>query len=114
VSWQRFAPKEYTNAHMKLCFEKGGLADHHIPFQTEIYVTVDGWTFKLDVLVTPNLNVEVDGDSHKRTRRQEKDSWRDGLLEQDGFRVFRFSDWQINHEFESCVNQVVEAYNALQ
>ena len=70
MSWQRFAPKEWTKAHRKLCWGKGGLAEHHIPFLTEDYVEVDGWTFKYDVLVTPNIWVEVDGDSHPIESRE--------------------------------------------
>jgi hypothetical protein len=114
MSWMRFAPKEWTKAHRKLCWGKGGLADHHIPFLTEDYVEVDGWTFKYDILVTPNIWVEVDGASHPIESRGRKDGWKDDLLEAGGFEVHRFTDWRINHEFEACVNEVMEAYNAIQ
>ena len=113
MSWMRFAPKEWTKAHRKFCFGQGGLASYGIPFKTEVYITVNGFTFKIDVQVSPNIIVEIDGFSHDKPRRQEKDSWKDALLTEDGFKVFRFSDWQINHEFEACVNQVKEAYNAI-
>ena len=114
MSWQRFAPKEWTKAHRKLCFGEGGLAGHHIPFKTEDYVQVGEWTFKYDVLVTPNIWIEVDGDSHGKPRAQEKDIWKDALLTEEGFDVHRFSDWEINHKFEACVNEVMEAYHAIQ
>lgn len=110
MSWQRFAPKQWTNAHLKFCFGEGGLASKGVPFQTEKYIKVnDGFGFKVDVLVSPNIVVEIDGQSHNRTRRSEKDEWKDELLRFDGFKVFRFTDSEVNHGLEGCVNQVLEA-----
>ena len=109
MSWQIFAPKEWTNAHLKFCFGKGGLTSKGVAFQTEKWLPIGEGAFKVDVLVSPNIIVEIDGDSHKRTRRTEKDAWKDRLLRDDGFRIFRFTDYEVNHSLEWCVNQVLEA-----
>ena len=102
MSWQRFAPKQYTKAHMKLCFGKGGLAEHNIPFITETVVA----KFHVDILVSPNLVVEVDGQSHRRDRRSAKDVWKDRVLSGHGFRVLRLTDRRIERELGEVVAEI--------
>jgi len=109
LSWQRFAPKEYTDAHFHVCFGKGGLADKKISFITEhVIVTKDGHQFKVDTLVTHNLIIEHYGESHERERRREKDAWRKSLLEKDGFKVLEFWDSQVKDDFDGVINQILE------
>lgn len=104
MSWRRFVKhKEYTDAHFLFCY--WGLTEHNIPFKSEF--TVCG--FNVDVLVTPNVVVEIDGATHDRERRKEKDEWKDEILRQHGFKVLRFQDKQIWCDLDGVIQQIQEA-----
>jgi len=104
VSWRQFAPKEHTKAHRFFAFWV--LAERGIPFKTEVYVTVDGYTFKVDTLVTPNAVVEHDGESHLRERRKEKDEWKDDLLTKAGYEVFRIPDSEVWDNYDEWADRI--------
>ena len=103
MSWMRFAPTTYTHAHWHLCFGEGGLADKGVPFQTEYRIA----GFRVDIYITPNLIIEVDGDSHQRQRRQAKDAWKDAVLRKHGFTVLRFTDTQIKKHFDAVMDEIL-------
>lgn len=104
-SWMKFAPTQWTKAHMKLCFE--GLAPAGISFYTEYPIGISkGHGFQVDVLVAPNLVIEVDGESHLRERRREKDEWKDAELNKAGFEVWRFTDAEVNKNLQQIVEKV--------
>ncbi len=49
------------------------------------------------------LIVEVDGDQHASERGLRRDAKRDEWLATQGYRVLRFSNWQVMNEFESVL-----------
>ena len=107
MSWRRFAPTTYTKAHRTLCWGTGGLADHGINFVTEesIDCGTDG-TFQVDIYIYPKVIVEVDGASHTRERRREKDAWKDRVLAKHGFLVVRITEQEIQKELAGCVARI--------
>jgi very-short-patch-repair endonuclease len=51
------------------------------------YPTPSG--FVLDIVIPPNLVIEVDGPSHDGSRNRRRDRFRDMLLKLEGWRVHR-------------------------
>lgn len=49
------------------------------------------------------LIIELDGDQHGFPDRAEADKRRDEFLSERGWRVLRFSNWQVMNEFESVL-----------
>ena len=59
--------------------------------------------------VTARLVVEVDGDSHYTKEGIKKDRERDAFLRERGFRVLRFSNYEVVRHTDAVVNQIAEA-----
>ena len=107
MSWMRFAPKQWTKAHMRLILRLGR---EGISYFSEHIVDCGGdGQFKVDTLVLPFLVVENDGDSHKRESRRRKDEWKDSVLEKHGYTVLRFTDWRVWHDLDGVVDEIKEA-----
>jgi very-short-patch-repair endonuclease len=102
LSWQKFAPKQWTKAHLRL-FHR--LNKEQIPFITETRVL----GFQPDFLLSPDLIVEVDGESHLRESRRRKDAWKDSVLRREGWTVLRFTDWRVQHDLDGVVDEIKEA-----
>lgn len=108
MSWRRFAPKQWTSAHFRVCFGKGGLADRKVPFITEHVIMCGEHQFKVDTLVSPNVVVEHLGESHERERRREKDEWRAKILRSYGYKVLEFWDSEVDSDFEGVLTQILQ------
>ena len=59
--------------------------------------------------VTARLVVEVDGDSHYTKEGIKKDRERDAFLRERGFRVLRFSNFEVMTSTNAVVEQIAEA-----
>ena len=100
-SWMRFAPKQYTNAEIKL---HKALSKANISFFSQYFIA----KFRCDFVIR-NVVVEVDGESHNRESRRRKDAWKDRCLRKEGYRVLRFTDKQVDKNPAECVAEIVYA-----
>ena len=60
---------------------------------------------------TAKLVIELDGSQHYTDEGQERDAWRSGLLSEMGLRVLRFSNREIDHDFESVCQKIMQELN---
>ncbi|MCK4478459.1 DUF559 domain-containing protein [Candidatus Bathyarchaeota archaeon] len=103
------APKS-TRAEMTLrrAMTKKGLRY----FSQYMIRCVDGndkaWTFTVDFLVHSNTIVEVKGETHKWSRQQEKDDWRENLLRKQGFNVVTVTDEEVNKNIDECLKKIMQ------
>ena len=106
---KKFAPR-VTKAEFHFFFSKNGLKSARIPFKTDLLIQgKSGRWYQADGLVTPNINVEIDGETHDDFCQQLKDEERDKDLRAAGFVIFRFKNREVWKNLASCV-QVVKAF----
>ena len=55
------------------------------------------------------LIIEVDGEHHFFTRRQQRDQARDQWLADEGYRVMRLNTGELNDQFDGCIAQILAA-----
>ncbi len=60
---------------------------------------------------TGKLVIELDGSQHHTDEGQERDGWRSGLLSEMGLRVLRFSNREIDHDFENVCQMIMQELN---
>jgi very-short-patch-repair endonuclease len=58
------------------------------------------------------LCIEVDGEAHNRGDQPEKDSVRDRIMAERGFRTLRLPAYEVLNNMEGCMMAIVEACNA--
>ena len=99
MSWQRFAPKQYTNAELKM---HKALSKANINFLSQYLIA----GFRCDFVIR-DVVVEVDGKSHNIESRRRKDAWKDRCLRKEGYRVLRFADKEVQKNVAGCVAEIV-------
>jgi very-short-patch-repair endonuclease len=52
------------------------------------------------------LVIELDGGQHNQAEHIERDEVRDRFIAAEGYRVLRFWNFEINSEFEACVDRI--------
>ncbi len=57
---------------------------------------------------TAKLVIELDGSQHYTDEGQERDAWRSGLLSEIGIRVLRFSNLEVDHDFQSVCQMIMQ------
>jgi very-short-patch-repair endonuclease len=63
----------------------------------------------IDFVIKDKIAVEVDGSFwHNKPENKARDIKKDKLLLENGFKVFRFTDKEINTDVKSCVDKVLE------
>ena len=64
--------------------------------------------FKVDFLINDDIIVECDGDYwHNLSNIKEKDKIRDKILTENGYKVFRFWEHEINDNVSNCINRII-------
>lgn len=64
--------------------------------------------FKVDFLINDDIIVECDGDYwHNLSNIKEKDKIRDKILTENGYKVFRFWEHEINDNVSKCINRII-------
>ena len=61
------------------------------------------------VCLEARLVVEIDGPLHEREDRKQKDALRQRWLEQEGYRVLRFTTMESYHDIERVLNAIAAA-----
>jgi very-short-patch-repair endonuclease len=63
----------------------------------------------LDFVLPNNIVIEVDGEYwHNLPENKARDQRKDKLLKQDGYKLFRFTDKQINTDIKLCVDKILK------
>jgi len=66
--------------------------------------------YNVDMYIKPNIVIECDGDYwHNRPGCQEKDKRRDIDLKNNGYKVFRFWEQEINTDIKKCVDKLLKS-----
>src|SRR5215212_1175803 len=61
------------------------------------------------VCLEARLVVEIDGPLHERENRKQKDALRQRWLEQEGYRVLRFTTMESYHDIDRVLNAIAAA-----
>lgn len=101
---RRFAP--VVTEPERIFFHKG-LKNAGVPFKTQQLLRgASGRRYRVDGLVTPNIVVEIDGESHDHWKQKLKDEARDKDLREVGYLVIRFKNWEVRKQLGKCVAAV--------
>lgn len=57
--------------------------------------------------------IEIDGNSHFRSKMKEKDVWRQSLIEQYGIRFLRFNNKEIMENIDGVLETILKNLNLL-
>lgn len=107
MSWLKFAPRTWTKPHMRLFM---ALNKRGIPFLSEELVRCGVHGFQVDFLISPNIIVEIDGESHLRESRRLKDEWKDRLLGEYGYKVLRFTNREVMRDASPVADKIQKIY----
>ena len=105
----KYGKKKDTKIELSLQF---GLKRKGISFDTQFIIPK---TCTIDI-VPKNSKIAVfaDGDYwHNLPERIEKDKWVNQKLVQNGWKVLRFWEHEINQNLDFCIDKILEQYNAL-
>lgn len=92
---------------MRFFFE--GLAKAKVAFKTQILIQgKSGKRYLADGVVTPNINVEIDGASHRDPKQKVKDQQRDQDICANNWVVIRFSNWEVWNKLAACVATTIK------
>lgn len=86
---------------------RGGYTQHIL--KPQHWVSAGGHNFRMDFAIPDiKLNVEIDGRLyHTSPEDRARDSLRDALLRQDGWRIVRFTGSQVSKDADCCAQSVL-------
>lgn len=98
-------PKAYTSGEVAVIKE---LQCRGIRFFTQQEIVVDGKKFIVDILIPPNVIVEIDGLHHLSSVRASRDEVKDETLRSLGFKVLRFQDSIARSQPSEVVSEILK------
>lgn len=100
---QQRIPNKFTSIELKL---QNSLKQRSIKF--EIYKSISNIT-QPDIFIEPNICIYADGSYwHSLPKRIERDKKINGTLIENGFKILRFSESEINHNLVNCIQKIEE------